>query len=193
MIVTQHRWVRCGPKFLLGHQFAISAINTVCKVLSYSLSAPKPPFQHLRCPQKTCVLQALPVGGAGGRLTGWWRARTYAFCSASFTCQHSRWLQQLPSAAAAVESNKQNHWRRTDTCMWMAGLPRWRSSIESTRRARIAGSNLGRQDPLEKGMATLATHSSILAWEMPRTEEPGGPQSMGSQRVGHDWATKLWN
>ena len=43
--------------------------------------------------------------------------------------------------------------------------------------------SLGWEDPLEKGMAT---HSSILAWRIPRTEEPGGLQSMGSQRVGHD-------
>ena len=43
--------------------------------------------------------------------------------------------------------------------------------------------SLGREDPLEKEMAT---HSSILAWEIPWTEEPGGLQSMGSQRVGHD-------
>ena len=39
------------------------------------------------------------------------------------------------------------------------------------------------EDPLEKGMAT---HTSILAWKIPRTEEPGGLQSMGSQRVGHN-------
>ena len=43
--------------------------------------------------------------------------------------------------------------------------------------------SLGQEDPLEKGMAT---HSSILAWEIPRTDEPGRLQSMGSQRVGHD-------
>ena len=42
------------------------------------------------------------------------------------------------------------------------------------------------EDPLEKGMAT---HSSILAWRIPWTEEPGGLQSMGLQRVGHDWVT----
>ena len=43
---------------------------------------------------------------------------------------------------------------------------------------------LGQEDPLEKEMAT---HSSILAWEIPWMEEPGGLQSMGSQRVGgHD-------
>ena len=43
--------------------------------------------------------------------------------------------------------------------------------------------SLGWEDPLEEGMAT---HSSILAWRIPWTEEPGGLQSMGSQRVGHD-------
>ena len=43
--------------------------------------------------------------------------------------------------------------------------------------------SLGQEDPLEKGMAT---HSSIPAWIIPRTEEPGGLQSMGSQRVGHN-------
>ena len=47
--------------------------------------------------------------------------------------------------------------------------------------------SLGQEDPLEKGMAT---HSSILAWEIPWTKEPGGLQSMGLQRVGHDWVTK---
>ena len=43
--------------------------------------------------------------------------------------------------------------------------------------------SLDQEDPLEKGMAT---HCSILAWKIPWIEEPGGLQSMGSQRVGHD-------
>ena len=43
--------------------------------------------------------------------------------------------------------------------------------------------SLGREGPLEEEMAT---HSSILAWEIPWTEEPGGLQSVGSQRIGHD-------
>ena len=43
--------------------------------------------------------------------------------------------------------------------------------------------SLGWEDLLEKEMAT---HSSVLAWKIPWTEEPGRPQSMGSQRVGHD-------
>ena len=46
---------------------------------------------------------------------------------------------------------------------------------------------LAQEDPLEKEMAT---HSSILASEIPWTEEPDGPQSMGSQRAGHDAVTK---
>ena len=46
--------------------------------------------------------------------------------------------------------------------------------------------SLGQEDPLEKGMAT---HSRILVWRIPRTEEPGRLKSMGWQRVGHDWAT----
>ena len=47
--------------------------------------------------------------------------------------------------------------------------------------------SLGQEDPLEQEMAT---HSSILARIIPWTEEPGGLQSMGSQRVGHDLATE---
>ena len=55
--------------------------------------------------------------------------------------------------------------------------------------------SLGREDPLEEGMAT---HSSIFAWGIPWTEEPGGLQSIGSQRIGHKQLStqacrgKLW-
>ena len=51
--------------------------------------------------------------------------------------------------------------------------PMWETWVQS----------LGQEDPLEKGMAT---HSSILAWKTPWTEEPGRLQSMGSQRARHD-------
>ena len=47
--------------------------------------------------------------------------------------------------------------------------------------------SLGQKDPLAEGMAT---HSSILGWKIPWTEEPGGLQSMESWRVGHNWAIK---
>ena len=58
--------------------------------------------------------------------------------------------------------------------------------LPKTRETRVR--SLGWEDPLEKEMAT---HSSILAWKIPWTMEPGRLQSMGSQRVGHDWVTSL--
>ena len=68
------------------------------------------------------------------------------------------------------------------------------ASLVTQRLKRLPGMqetqvrSLGREDPLEKEMAT---HSSTLAWRIPWREEPGGLQSMGSQRVGHDLATSL--
>ena len=55
--------------------------------------------------------------------------------------------------------------------------------MQETQVTRVR--SLGRDDPLEEEMAT---HSSILAWRIPRTEEPGGVQSTGSHRVRHDWS-----
>ena len=52
------------------------------------------------------------------------------------------------------------------------------------------GPSLGREDLLEKGMAT---HSSILAWRVPWTDEPGEIQSVGFQRVRHDWVTNTFS
>ena len=54
-------------------------------------------------------------------------------------------------------------------------------NLPAMRETRVR--SLSWEDPLEKEMAT---HSSTLAWKIPWTEEPGGLQSMGSQRVGHD-------
>ena len=53
--------------------------------------------------------------------------------------------------------------------------------LPTTQEIRVQ--SLGREDLLEKEMAT---HSSILAWKVPRTEEPGGLQSMGLQRVSYN-------
>ena len=64
----------------------------------------------------------------------------------------------------------------------------WLSGKESARIAGDMGSIPGfGKIPLEKEMAT---HSSILTWKVPWTEEPGGLHSMGSQRVGRDWTTE---
>ena len=69
----------------------------------------------------------------------------------------------------------------------LGGFPR--SSVKNLHvMQEIQVWSLGWEDPLEKKMAP---HSSTLAWKIPWTEEPGGLQSMGSQRVTHDWATSL--
>ena len=57
------------------------------------------------------------------------------------------------------------------------------SAMQETQKTWVR--SLCQEDPLEEGMAT---HSCILAWRIPWTEEPGGLQSMGSHRVGHDWS-----
>ena len=71
------------------------------------------------------------------------------------------------------------------------GLPRWLSqevkNLPAVQETQVRF--LSREDPLEKEMAT---HSSVLAWRIPWTEEPGRLQSMGSQRVGHNWATNTF-
>ena len=56
-------------------------------------------------------------------------------------------------------------------------------SIRNAGEQKMWVQSLGREDPLEEGMAT---HSGILAWRIPGTEEPRGLQSIGLQRVGHD-------
>ena len=60
----------------------------------------------------------------------------------------------------------------------MAQLVKNPPAVQETR-----GRSLGQEDPLEK---ETATHSSILTWRIPWTEESGGLQSMGPQRIGHD-------
>ena len=66
------------------------------------------------------------------------------------------------------------------------GLPSWLR----WQRIICKAEDLGQEYLLEKGMAT---HSSILAWRIPWTEEPGRLQSMGFQRVGHNWGTNTVN
>ena len=60
---------------------------------------------------------------------------------------------------------------------WVKNLP----AVQETQEMRVR--SLGWEDPLKEGMAT---HSSILAWRIPWTEEPGRLQSIGSQRIRHD-------
>ena len=87
------------------------------------------------------------------------------------------WLPQ--SAGSPVLA----HWLRKDVPGAMKGLPWW-LSLSAMRETRVQ--SLGQEDPLGK---EIAIHYSILAWRIPWTEEPGGLQSMGWQKVGHDWVT----
>ena len=72
--------------------------------------------------------------------------------------------------------------------VWHGGFPGGASGEEPAcpcrRHNETRIRSLGREDPLEEDMAT---HSRILAWRIPWTQEPGGLVSMGSQRVGHNW------
>ena len=86
-------------------------------------------------------------------------------------------------------------WMET-SCSYLSfrSFPSASEGKESACNAGDSGLILGPESPLEKGMAT---HSSILAWRIPWTEEPDGLQSMGSQRVRHDsvehnWATNTF-
>ena len=91
--------------------------------------------------------------------------------------------KQFTLAPRATEERTEN------MCLWLV----WASLVAqmvkhlpTMRETRVR--SLGREDLLEKEMAT---HSSILAWKIPWTEDPGRLQSMQSQRVRHDWATSL--
>ena len=77
--------------------------------------------------------------------------------------------------------------KNTSTCIqeyWASLVAHTVKNLPAIQETRVQ--LLGQEDPLEKG---VATHSSILAWKIPQTEEPGGLQSMGS-RVEHDWVMK---
>ena len=88
-------------------------------------------------------------------------------------CNASSW--KLPGELRIVQLN-----------CWASLVAQMVECLPAVRETRVQ--SLGREDPLEEEMAT---HSSTLAWKIPWTEEPGRLWSMGSQRVGHDWATSV--
>ena len=76
--------------------------------------------------------------------------------------------------------------RHRDTTMWRRRIGEMWLWARGRQRLLQTPESLGWEGPLEKGMAT---HSSVLAWKIPWTEDPGGLQSMVSERVNHDWVT----
>ena len=92
----------------------------------------------------------------------------------------------LEEAQAGIKISGRNisNLSYTDDTSLVAQMVKCLSTLWETRVR-----SLGWEDPLEREMAI---HSRTIAWEIPWTEEPGRLQSMGSQRVGHDWATSLY-
>ena len=87
--------------------------------------------------------------------------------------------RRLGRTGVLLWANRKDN-RASQVAHKVTGLPTmWEARVQS----------LDQEDPLEKGMAA---HSSILAWRIPWTEKPGGIPSMGSQRVGPDWAANAF-
>ena len=77
-------------------------------------------------------------------------------------------------------------WHQVISIRWTSPMAqRWRICLQCRRCRRLDFRSLGQEDPLEEGMAT---HSIILAWKIPWTEEPGRLHFIGSQRVIHNWS-----
>ena len=109
----------------------------------------------------------------------------------SVSLSHQKASINLLSFSARRQTESHNHRKVIKLITWttisIVSLVAQRLKHLPTMREAWVRS-LGREDPLEKEMAT---HSSILSWRIPWTEEPGGLQSTGLQRVGHDWASDL--
>ena len=112
----------------------------------------------------------------------------------TFSLSISNFLEEISSLPLYCFSSISLHWSLRKAFLFLLlFFSSWASLVAQRlkhllpmRETRVR--SLGREGPLEKEMVT---HSSILAWRIPWTEEPGGLQSTGSQRVGHDWATSL--
>ena len=94
----------------------------------------------------------------------------------------------LPGSSGHVWLTRSREWRKASVVVWEgAHRSHWPFTMCLLRAKNGPSSVAIPAHLLEKAMAP---HCSTLAWKTPRTEEPGGLQSMGSQRVGHNWATR---
>ena len=109
-----------------------------------------------------------------------------SLCS-SFSCVEHEFSGEWASAVVVPG------YRAQTQQLWCVGLAASRTAASSRTRDWTHFScidrvpSLDQEDSLEQNMAT---HSSVLAWRIPWTGKPGGLQTMGSQRVRHDWARK---
>ena len=97
-------------------------------------------------------------------------------------------LTRDQTLAPCIGNGSLGHWTTREVSCWvyLKVVAQMVKHLPAMRETQVRF--LGQEDPLEKEMAI---HSSILVWKIPWTEEPDRLQSMGSQRVGHDWATSL--
>ena len=184
----------CTPGFLVHHQLqelAQTHVHRVCDVIqpSHPPSSPYPPtwiFPSIRISSNEWVL---PMR--------WPKNWSFSF-SISPSNEYSRLISfrmnwfDLLAVQGTLKSLLQYHSSKASilrhsaffiVTSLVAQRLRCPPPMQETRVQFLS-----REDPLEKEMVT---HSSILAWRIPWTEKPGRLQSMGSQRVGHDWATSL--
>ena len=110
----------------------------------------------------------------------WWEKLVLALVGRSLL---HKALIQLSADGWGCSSSLLIFWPQP-SCLWVSLIAQMVTNLPAVQETQVQ--SLGQEDPLEKEMAT---HSSILTWKIPWTEEPGELQSMGSQRVGHDWAT----
>ena len=94
----------------------------------------------------------------------------------------------LPSPNSEISQSQRDKYSNLYTILliWLPLVAQTVKRLSTMRETWVQA--LGWEDPLEKEMTI---HSSTIAWKIPWTEEPGRLQSIGSQRVGHDWATSL--
>ena len=105
-----------------------------------------------------------------------------------------RWSSLLLLPHSHLEHHGQSLAWHHGSCINFVNYKKWATSLVAHMVNNLPAMQetwvwyLGQEDPLEKEMAT---HSSTLGWKIPWMEKPGGLQSMGLQRIGHDWATSL--
>ena len=130
------------------------------------------PTRSINSPLSSSCCHSVLVCLCQGASKGWlFRVlKTVASLGKPFKTSSRQWVAQPPARQKSLEPERK-----------LASAWRWLSGKESTSQARDLGSN--------SGLKEVATHSSILAWEIPWTKEPGGLQSMGSHGVGHGLAT----